>query len=132
MAIERVKVKQIYALLDDLQMKRRKEEMVGIATGQRTTHVSEMGNAEANLLIRRLQDLQQDKIRPMRKKIIHLLCVYGMTDEKGQGDLNRMDEFIKNIGNRNAKRKKLFYLNIHETLQVLNQVEQMVKKELKK
>lgn len=130
--LEPSKVKQIYALLTDLKMKHRKEEMVGVVTGQRTTHVSEMANPEGNTLIRRLIDLQQDKIRPMRKKIIHLLCVYGMTDDKGQGDLTRMNEFVKNIGNRNPRKKKLFYLNIHETLQVLNQIEQMVKKELKK
>jgi hypothetical protein len=129
--LEKVKIKQIYALLDDLKMKHRKEEMVGVITGQRTTHISEMANVEGNSLIRRLTDLQQDKIRPMRKKIIHLLCVYGMTKDDGNGDLDRMDEFVMNIGARNPKKKKLFYLSIHETLQVLNQVEQMVKKELK-
>jgi hypothetical protein len=130
--LERTKVKQIYALLDDLKMKNRKEQMVGVTTGQRTTHVSEMSNAEGNTLIHRLTNLQQERIRPMRKKIIHLLCVYGMTKDDGNGDLDRMDQFVMNIGARNPKKKKLFYLSIHETLQVLNQIEQMVKKELKK
>lgn len=130
--LERTKVKQIYALLDDLAMKHCKEDMVGVITGQRTTHVSEMSNKEGNTLIRRLTNLQQERIRPMRKKIIHLLCVYGMTKDNGQGDLDRMDDFVKNIGARNPKKKKLFYLNHHETLQVLNQVEQILKKELKK
>ena len=132
MELERRKVKQIYALLDDLKLKEQKPEMVASITGERTTHVSEMRNGEGNLLIRRLQDMQMDKILPMRKKLIHLLCVYGMTDDDGKGDLERMDAFIKSIGSRNPKKKGLFYLNINETREVLNQVEAMMKKELAK
>lgn len=130
--MEAAKVKIIYSLLSQLGMQSVKEKLVSDCTDGRTTHVSEMQNHEANLLIRHLQQVREDRVVQMRKKIIHNLCLYGMTDQAGKPDYNRIDLYIQNIGSRNSGKKRLLYLSPKEMLDVLNQVTAMVKKTLSK
>lgn len=85
-----------------------------------------------NLLIKLLDEKEKEKIKKMRSKILHLLGVYGMTNDAGKLDLPRINEFVKHIGSNNPKKKILNFLNYKETHAVLNQVEAIVNKELKK
>lgn len=72
---------------------------------------------------------QLKALRRMRGKVIHYLCLLGYTDDSGQADYGRINEFIVNIGSRNPRRVILNYLYKDELLAVLNQVEAIYKKE---
>jgi len=103
-----------------------------IAVNVPTTDLDSLTNAEINLVMKYLQEVQNDKKEAMTKKIIHKLCLYGMTTVGGRPDMDRIQKFIVSIGSRNPKRKKLYALNAQETLKVLNQVSMMVEKEINK
>jgi len=124
------KTKFIYSLLHDTRLKDMKENLVLDFTYGRTPHITEMTNIEANLLVKHLQDIKESKVRAMRGKIIHLLCVYGMVLSNGKPDYNRINNFIQNIGSNNPRKKKLFTLSPTEMRKVLNQVDQMMIKTL--
>lgn len=126
------KIRQIYRLLAEVGLKDNKNQYVSEWTSGRTTHVSDLTNAEANLMIQALNDMRDQHLMGMRKKIAHLCGLYGMTHADGRLNYERINKFIKNIGSRNPKKKILWYLNRKELLAVLNQVEAMVKKEFKK
>lgn len=71
----------------------------------------------------------------MRGKIIHYLCLMGMTElsadkTKMVPDYDRINAFIQEIGSRNPKGKILNYLYEDELQSVLVQVEAMYRKEL--
>lgn len=75
--------------------------------------------------------------KKMRGKIIHYLCLMGMTKpDMAKGgmvaDYDRINDFIMNIGSRNPKKKILNYLYDDELQAVLSQVEAMYRKELKR
>lgn len=65
----------------------------------------------------------------MGRKIIHLLCEYGMVIDT-KPDYNRINKFISEIGSRNPRKEQLWGLNYDEMHAVLNQVELMHKKEV--
>ena len=82
-------------------------------------------------LSRAIQELSQRKdveLNPMRKKIVHLLCVLGYVTAKNTPDVARIDVFIRGIGSNNPKMKPLHWLDKNELLKVLNQVEARAKK----
>jgi len=99
----------------------------------RTEDYTQLNPLEANLLFVQLKELANKVRRQMAKKIIHGLCLCGMTTERGYPDYERINDFVKNIGSRNPKRKKnIHFLTHEETLAVLNQVQAMTRKELSK
>lgn len=122
----------IYTLLDKLKIKDLKADLVYQYTAMRTEHTSDMTMDEAAELIKHLHGQLEDKVKPVRNKIIHYLCLYGMTTPQEKPDYNRINEFVTNIGARNPNKRKLFDLWPEEAIAVLNQVEVMVKKTLKK
>lgn len=99
-----------------------------VYTEGRTFDAEEMTAPEINLMLVALRNAREDVVHTMRKKIIHHLCVYGMTDAAGKPDMKRIDSFIKGIGSRNPGCKSIWRLSRDETLKVLNQVEVMVRK----
>lgn len=117
-------------MLTDLKLMDMKAEIISSVTEGRTSHSSELTHLEANLVIRKLQEIKEDRVGRMRNKIVHLLCLYGMT-EAGQPDYPRINKYIQNIGSRNPRRKKLYNLSPGEMRNVLTQVEIMVNKTLK-
>ena len=121
-------LKAIYILLSELKVKENKEWMVEGFTDGRTSHISEMTRAEQEQMLTSLQDMREDKVKKMRAKIVHLLCVYGMTDGMERPDYKRINAYIKAIGKNNPKQKLLYYLSPDEMRKVLNQVEKMVTK----
>lgn len=68
--------------------------------------------------------------RKMRAKVIHLLCLLGYVNEKGEADYQQINLFIQNIGSSNPRKVILNYLWKTELLAVTNQVEQIYKQEL--
>lgn len=122
----------MHVLLADLRMMESKEDLVHQFTDHRTSHSSEMTILQAKHMIMYLEAEKEQRCKKMRAKIIHLLCVYGMTKEDGCADYDRINAFVREIGARNPGKKNLFYLSTHEIHDVLNQVERMVKKELSK
>ena len=75
--------------------------------------------------------------KKMRGKIIHFLCLMGMTKpstdkSKSVADYDRINAFIQEIGSRNPRGKILNYLYEDELKAVLNQVEAMYRKELER
>ena len=128
--MEASKIKLIYRYLSNTGLKDHKDDLVIQHTNGRTNSLHEMKPSEANLMIKALQEIDNQKRGKMRKKIWHLLCLYGMTDNRGNADADRINDFIRNIGSNNPKKKDLFYLNVKEMRAVLNQVEVMVNKTL--
>ena len=130
--LDTYKIQLIHILLKDTKLIEVKDKLVTEFSAGRTTHVSDMSNSEANLLINHLNKAKEERVVRMRKKIIHLLCIFGMTNDKGQPDLDRIQAYIKGIGSRNPKKRGLYQLSTVEIRSVLNQVEQMVNKTLAK
>lgn len=88
-----------------------------------------MENKKTNIANPELYNAMNEERRKMRGKIIHLLCLIGMT-KAGKPDYDRINEFIVNIGSRNPKKKILNYLYKDELNDVLVQVESMYQNEL--
>lgn len=130
--LETFKIQLIHILLKDTKLIEVKDKLVIEFTAGRTTHVSEMSNSEANLFINHLNQVKEERVVRMRKKIIHLLCIYGMTNAAGKPDVDRIQKFIKGIGSRNPKKRGLYQLSTVEIRNVLNQIDRMVNKELTK
>lgn len=122
------KNKIIHALLTELGIMNFKAEMIAQITEGKKHRARDINNREANLLIKWLQEMKEEKVKRMRGKIIHYLCLYGMTDSAGNPDYNRINGFIKNIGSRNQRKKLLYNLSPEEMRAVLTQVESMVTK----
>jgi hypothetical protein len=130
--LETSKIQLIYILLKDTKLIEIKDKLVIEFSAGSTTHVSDMSYTEANLLIKYLQDAKEERIVRMRKKIIHLLCIFGMTNAQGQPDIDRIQRYIRGIGSRNPKKRGLWQLSVSEMRDVLNQVDRMVNKTLSK
>lgn len=127
--MDRHQIYLINKILDDLTMK--SETAIKSCFGF-DKKASILNNRETNELISWLIKVQQEKTTPMRKKVIHQLCLMGMTTESGGIDFERQDNFIKNIGSRNPKRKSLPKMGYKMTLDILNQVDAMLKKDIEK
>lgn len=131
MKITDLQRKRIYVLLADLETYTTKTDVVDHVTNGRTIKISDLTHLEANLVLRKLMEMQEVARRKMRGSIIYHLCTgMGMTDATGEPDWDRINGFIKNIGSRNPRRKKLYNLNVGEMRNVLTQVQMMCKKEL--
>jgi hypothetical protein len=124
--------KIIYAILHDINMIDNIGEVIIAATNGDCRKFEELNHLGGNQVIKHLKEVQQAMIKPMRSKIIHYLCVAGFVKSDGTMDYGRQDVFIKSIGSKNPKQKALAWLGYKETLDVLNQVEMMLKKELNK
>lgn len=120
----------ILRMCDDLKLNLK--EVIEIAANAYTDDLDSLTNTEINLVQKYLQETVDKKKEPMTKKIIHKLALYGMTTAAGRPDTFRIQKYIKGIGRRNPKKKSLYSLSYTETLDVLNQVEVMVNKEIKK
>lgn len=126
------KNKHLHALLSQLNLLEMKADMVRRFTGGRTISSKDMTPAEVEAMIRVLEGEREDRCKKMRAKVIHYLCLYGMTLENGDPDFPRINHFIENIGSRNPGKKKLLFLGPRELHAVLNQVEMIYKKQLQK
>jgi hypothetical protein len=127
--------KVIHGLLAQLtpanQLSECKADFANTVSQGRTNKTSELTAEEAATLINSLKQERDRRTKPMRGKIIHLLCLMGYTHEDGEADFDRINNFVKNIGKNNPKKKVLYWLTIKETLAVLNQVEAIYKKSIK-
>lgn len=94
--------------------------------------IETLTDVQINLVLKYLMDALRNQKRPMQRKVIHLLCLYGMTTTDSKPDMTRIDRFIRNIGSRNPRAKGLYSLNHKELHDVLNQVDRMVSKEIYK
>lgn len=122
----------LHALLGELQMTTYKADLVSRVTQGRTISSKELSVEEADQLINDLKAEKEVRVKPMRGKVIHYLCLCGMVDVEGNPDFGRINNFIKGIGSNNPKGKSLLQLSIDETRKVLNQVQAMYTNTLKK
>jgi hypothetical protein len=166
--------RRIFALLHTLQMTDNRDVIVAQFTDERTGHVGEMYDIEADKMIAFLEHKAQfgdpsidwamgrigleipprdpkttiktglkhdpktvilntkpafnndEKAVKMRKKILHILGLYGMVTGENKLDYDRINDFIVNIGSRNPDKKQLNYLTNSELVAIVTQVEQMV------
>lgn len=125
--------KRLHALLHMLNLMEQKADLVRQYTNGRTLSTREMDNVEALALIHALEGDREQRSKAMRGKIIHYLCLLGMTLEDGSPNYDRINGWVQNrTGSRNPRKKKLLYLTPAELLAVLTQVEAWYKKELVK
>lgn len=113
------------------QLAQVKESVAMAYSNNRTAKTSELTHVEAEKLIEHLIKQREEKCRPMRAKVIHLMCLMGYVNEKGNADYDRINAFIKNIGSRNPRKKNLYWMNVQTLYAVLNQVQAMYNKSLK-
>ncbi len=122
------KIKRIYSLLNISGLKEKKENLIDAFTFKRTTSVRQMNKEEVNDLILYLKGQCQTRRKPMRAKIVHLLCELGYT--KGVNpDYDRINKFVENIGKKNPKKKELLALTYAELQRITSQVEVMYHRE---
>lgn len=125
--------KRLHALLNMLNLMEMKADLVRQYTNGRTLSTKDMDNVEALALIHALDGEREQRSKAMRGKIIHYLCLLGMTKPDGSADYERINNWVQNrTGSRNPRKKKLLYLTPKELLAVLTQVEVWYKKELVK
>lgn len=105
------------------------QEAITIVTGT-DTPVEHLDTTDANLILRWLVEAVNAEKSKMQRKIIHQLCLYGMTRPNGSPDMERIQQYIKHIGSRNPKKRTLYGLTREECRSVLNQIYVMVKKTL--
>jgi hypothetical protein len=113
---------QLHALLTKLEIMHLKPQIVASATGQRTSTVTEMTDLECKRLIGSLQADEEREMKPMRGKLIHLLCLLGYVNTFGNADFDRINAFVQQIGTNNPRKQKVFGLTKSELRAVLNQV----------
>jgi hypothetical protein len=130
--IEPAQMRTLHAMLNELGLMDMKREIISSHTEGRTDSARELSVAEANAIIASLAEEKAGKVEPMRKKIIHLLCLMGYVQE-GKPNMRRINYFVQNrTGARNPQKKPLHLLTVEETRQVLNQVVVMHKKEMER
>ncbi|HRO08595.1 MAG TPA: hypothetical protein PK047_06980 [Saprospiraceae bacterium] len=127
MKADKYKIKLIYKQLHDAGLDM---DTVTEVVLTKAIPAEELTNTDANLIIRYLYKYTADRKVPMQRKLIHMLCLYGMTDSKGDPDMDRIQRYIAQIGSRNPKGKNLYHLSYAELLAVTNQVTAMTKKEV--
>lgn len=121
----------LHALLGALDMMRNKKDIIGSATGGRSTSSKDLSQSEAKLLITTLHQEQQRRTGATKAKIIHYCCEYfGMTTADDKPDYTRINKWVRGIGSNNPNKKQLGALNAKEMNAVCTQVETAVKKKL--
>lgn len=132
-SINSAQMKRLHALLNELELMEQKSDLVLSATAGRSASSRELSYDEAQMLIGSLQDEKNKRIDPMRKKIIHLLCLIGYVDDTGKPNMKRINYFVQNrTGKNNPGKKQLSGLNAKETLAVLNVVTMFYHNQLKR
>ena len=94
----------------------------------RTASIKELDNLEANILLRKLTDAISKELSPMRKKVIHLMCLMGYVLPDNTPDYGRINAWLQRYGRH---QKQLAKLNRSQLLAVLNQVDTMYRIHLK-
>lgn len=64
-------------------------------------------------------------------KVVHLLCLMGYTDDEGNADKDRINEYIKGIGSNNPRQVILPFLYEEELEPIVTQIEARYRKEVK-
>lgn len=72
------------------------------------------------------------KVKRMRGKIIHYLCLIGYVTEAGKADFDMINDFIVGIGANNPRKVILNFLYEKELPAVVTQVEAMYRVEMKR
>jgi hypothetical protein len=131
--MEAMKMRVVYALINKLGLQEQKNALVASFSATKNASLTDMSNQEANLLIAHLQGEEKRANDPMRRKIIHLMCLMGYTKPNTQSpDYDRIDQFLKErCGNKNPKKHKLNQLTHTELLGCLNIIDARAKKEVR-
>ncbi len=123
--------RRLHMLLSQLDLMEMKATLISDVTGNRTSSSKEMTHAEANLLIKSLQQERDSRVSKTQKKIIHLMCLLGFVKDDGKPNYSRINNYVKEIGSRNPGKKNLADLTPKEMNAVCSQVEAWYKKEVK-
>lgn len=131
----KTQLNQLFVLLHKAGKYHTRKDYLRSLTQGRVFSMKDLSLEDARIVATDLNQIikdQDDRKKKMGKKIIHLLCEVGMTKEDATPDYDRINAFVVNIGSRNESRKKLWDLSYDEMLEVLNQVDQYHKKQLKR
>jgi len=105
-----------------------KEVIVASFSQDKTTSLRALGDTELIGLNIHLIQLDKERRMPMRKKIIHLMCLMGFTTSTDKPDYPAIDTWC--LAHTKAK-KKLNALSYSELIDTTNQVETWYKRELR-
>jgi hypothetical protein len=112
----------LHSLLAQLEISDEKMHRVRSVTGGRTSSSTEMSFLEAKDLIMLLQFERKQALGKMWGKVITICKELGYRNAFGQEDLERIDDYIMNIGTRNPHRRRLWSLHKTELREILEQL----------
>lgn len=101
------------------------EEAAQQFSGGRTSKLSELHPAEWERLLMDLARIEREELKPMRAKVIALLCKLGYVTPSGQPDYPRINEWCKS---RTSSKWILMKMKYSELLSAVNSAEQFYAK----
>jgi hypothetical protein len=123
---------RLHALLQQLQIPLEyKSSLAYQFSNNRTGSTKELYDYECEQLNRELQRRWDLLTLKTRNAILHYMALLGY-EYNGKPDYRRIDEFIKNIGARNPKKKALNALDRKELNEVCTQIKAMYEHEMKR
>lgn len=122
----------LHGLLNELDAMGVKDELVMLYSSNRTKSSKDLTMVEATTFINELKERKRKECKKMWGKIIHHFCLMGYVDDDGKADMKRINGFVMERGSGNKKKKNLFQLTRKELFPIVTQVEQILKKHLKK
>lgn len=118
---------QIHLRLGLLGLKDQKGTMAMSYSRGKTDSLRAMSEGELIEFSTALIHMENKKLGPMRRKIIHLMCLMGYTRNNNRPDYEAINTWCKT---HTRKKKRLNAFTYSELIEVTNQVEAWYKKEL--
>jgi hypothetical protein len=115
-------------LTDDVRLK-----MIQDHTAGRTSSLKELDLPEYNLLVRKVQKMEQDDNQKMRNRITYCFAELGFKDSINNVDYSRIDAYLKqHCGDNNPRKKGLYQLRHSELQKVKVQIEAYYKSSVRR
>lgn len=129
--MEAAKTKVVFSLLTKLGWAEQKDQIVASFSSLGSASLKELTNFEGNKLIEHLSNEEKRANDPMRRKVIHIMCLMGYeVAATRQADYVRIDDFLQNrCGDHNPKKHRLRQLTHSELVGVLRVIEARAIKE---
>lgn len=112
----------LHSLIAQLEIEDEKMHRVRLITGGRTSSSSEMTFFEAKDMIGALHLERKRSMGKMWGRVITICKELGYRDALGNEDLEKIDQYIMNIGTRNPHRRRLWSLHKTELRNILEQL----------
>lgn len=127
------KTKQIKVMLNQLKLMAYSADYALEVSNMRTWHVSELNEAEANLMINALKakikaasTVENDKSQKQRRRIISMCHEMGLKTSTGTIDMTKVNALVAKYGHKNkAGHKVLNDYTVEELPKLVTQFERM-------